>query len=95
MTTAHFVIWYSICVFSIFIGSSVILVDIQTGIITTFECYICIRLGGPILSSYSLYFEYQCLIFIYIKIYILVRFVFVSMSRIFIFIIVMAFTLIL
>ena len=32
----HFIIWYLICVFSIFIVSSVILVDIKTGIITTF-----------------------------------------------------------
>ena len=33
MTTSHFIIWYLICVFSIFIGSFVILVDIQTGVI--------------------------------------------------------------
>ena len=34
-TTAHFIIRYSIYVFSIFIGSYVIFVYIQTGIITT------------------------------------------------------------
>ena len=32
MTTSHFIIIYLICVFSVFIGSSVILADIQTGI---------------------------------------------------------------
>ena len=36
ITTAHFIIWYLICSLSIFIGSPVILVDIQTGIIMTF-----------------------------------------------------------
>ena len=37
MTTAHFRIWYLICVFSIFIGGSVIFVEIQTDIITIFK----------------------------------------------------------
>ena len=57
MTTAHFIMRYLICVVSIFIGSSVIYVDIQMGIITAF-------FGSPILSTYSLNFENQCLIFI-------------------------------
>ena len=35
MTTSHFIICQLICVFSIFMGSSVIFVEIQTGIITT------------------------------------------------------------
>ena len=57
MTTAHFIIWYFISVFSIFNGSSVIFVGAQTGIITTFKCKICLRLGSPILSTYSLNVE--------------------------------------
>ena len=36
-TTAHFIIWCLICVFSIFIGGSVIFVEIQTDIITIFK----------------------------------------------------------
>ena len=29
-----------------------------------FQCYICIRLGSPIINTYSLNFENQCMIFI-------------------------------
>ena len=49
MTTPHFILRYLICVFSIFIGSSIILFVIHTGIIT---------------STYNLKFENQCSIFI-------------------------------
>ena len=64
MTTAHFIIGYLICLFSIFISSSVTLVDIQTDIMKT-----CLILDMhmsriPNLSNYSLNFENQCLVFI-------------------------------
>ena len=36
ISIAHFIIWYLICLFSIFISSSVIFVDIRTDILTTF-----------------------------------------------------------
>ena len=53
---------------------------------TSIEMYDRIDTRQAILSTYSLNFENQRLLFIYVNIYILVRFIFVSMSHIFIFI---------
>ena len=93
MKSAYFIIMYLIGVFFMLFGSSAISVDIQTGVIRNFQCYIDICLFSPIISTYSLNFENKCFI-LYVKFYIKVWFIsFQSVIYSFLFIVV-AFTLI-
>ena len=84
-TLANLRIWHLICLFIIFITVFVILVEIQTGIITTFSSMWLICLRSPIISTYNQCSENECKILIRHS-YSSLRFISVSISHIFNFI---------